>query len=425
MNVRISQSTISGKLEAPPSKSYTHRAIVMASLSKASRIINPLISEDTCATVSACEAIGATINPVGDVFFVDGVNGEPTTPDNVIDCQNSGTTLRFMIGVCSLIDGTTVLTGDTSLRGRPNSQLIDVLNELGANVAATKGNGMAPVIVHGVLSGGRSALTKPMSSQFLSALLIACPLCQADTTLNVHNLQSRPYVDMTLELLNQAQINVSTDYNEFMVPCCQNYTDTDFLIPGDFSSAALHLSAAAITNSRISVHNLLESKQGDKRIVAILKEMGANISWEHDVVTIDGAELHGVTIDASDIPDLVPILAVLGAYAEGTTDIFNVANLRYKETDRLAAIITELRKMQVDIKQEGDVLRIKGGDPKGASLRGYGDHRIVMSLAVAALAAVGQTQIDTAESVKVSYPDFFDDIFALGANLEPLSAESV
>jgi 3-phosphoshikimate 1-carboxyvinyltransferase len=159
--------------------------------------------------------------------------------------------------------------------------------------------------------------------------------------------------------------------------------------------------------------------------VTILKEMGANISWQHDVVTIDGAELHGVTIDANDIPDLVPILAVLGAYAEGTTDIFNVANLRYKETDRLAAVITELRKMQVDIKQEGDVLRIKGGNPKGASLRGYGDHRIVMSLAVAALAADGQTQIDTAESVKVSYPDFFDDIFALGANLESLSAESV
>ncbi|MGZ4865120.1 MAG: 3-phosphoshikimate 1-carboxyvinyltransferase [Halobacteriota archaeon] len=425
MNVRISQSTIHGKLEAPPSKSYTHRAIVMASLSKASRVINPLVSEDTCATVSACEAIGATINPVGDVFFVDGVNGEPETPDNVIDCQNSGTTLRFMIGVCSLINGTTVLTGDASLRGRPNSQLIDALNELGANVTATKDNGMAPVIVHGVLSGGKSALTKPMSSQFLSALLIACPLSQADTTLNVHHLQSRPYVDMTLELLNQAQINVSTDYNEFTVPSCQNYSDTDFLIPGDFSSAALHLSAAAITNSRISVHNLLVSKQGDKRIVAILQEMGANISWERDVVAIDGAELRGVAIDASDIPDLVPILAVLGAYAKGTTDILNVANLRFKETDRLAAIITELRKMQVDIKQEGDVLRIKGGNPKGASLKGYGDHRIVMSLAVAALAADGQTQIDTAESVKVSYPDFFDDIFALGANLEPLSAESV
>ncbi len=374
--------------------------------------------------MNACEAIGATINPVGDTFFVDGVQGEPQQPENVIDCQNSGTTLRFMIGVSSLIDGTTVLTGDASLRTRPSSQLIDALNELGAKVAATKANGMAPVIVQGVLSGGRSTLANPMSSQFLSALLIACPLCQADTTLNVHNLRSRPYVDMTLELLNQAQINLSTDYHEFMVPCCQQYADTDFLIPGDFSSAAFHLSAAAITNSRVSVHNLSESKQGDERIVSILKEMGANISWEGDVVTADGAELRGVTIDAGDVPDLVPILAVLGAYAKGITEISNVAHLRYKETDRLVAMITELRKMQVDIKKVDDTLRIQGGTPKGASLSGYGDHRIVMALAVAALGADGETQIDSAESVKVSYPDFFDDIFALGANLEPTSIET-
>jgi 3-phosphoshikimate 1-carboxyvinyltransferase len=142
------------------------------------------------------------------------------------------------------------------------------------------------------------------------------------------------------------------------------------------------------------------------------------------VVTADGAELHGATIDAGDVPDLVPILAVLGAYAKGTTEISNVAHLRYKETDRLTAMITELRKMQVDIKKVDDSLRIQGGTPKGASLNGYGDHRIVMALAVAALGADGETQIDTAESVKVSYPDFFDDIFALGANLEPTSIET-
>jgi 3-phosphoshikimate 1-carboxyvinyltransferase len=210
-----------------------------------------------------------------------------------------------------------------------------------------------------------------------------------------------------------------------MIPGCQQYADTDFQIPGDFSSAAFHLSAAAITNSRVSVHNLSESKQGDEKIVSILKDMGAHISWEGDVVTADGAELQGLAINAGDVPDLVPILAVLGAYAQGTTDISNVAHLRYKETDRLVAIITELRKMQVDIKKVDDTLRIHGGKPQGASLNGYGDHRIVMALAVAALGAEGETQIDTAESVKVSYPDFFDDIFALGANLEQTSIESL
>jgi 3-phosphoshikimate 1-carboxyvinyltransferase len=425
MNVKVSQSTIRGKLDAPPSKSYTHRAIVMASLAKTSRIIKPLVSADTWATVSACEMIGATINPVGDAFFIEGVQGEPQRPDNVIDCKNSGTTLRFLMGVCSLIDGTTVLTGDASLRTRPSSQLIDALNELGAKVLSTKSDGTAPIIVKGVLLGGESTLTNPMSSQFLSSLLIACPLCQADSILKVHNLSSRPYVAMTLELLNQAQVNVSTDYREFMISCCQQYADTDFQIPGDFSSAAFQLSAAAITNSRVSVHNLSESKQGDEKIVQILKDMGVHISWEGDVVTADGAELQGIAIDAGDVPDLVPILAVLGAYAQGTTDISNVAHLRYKETDRLVAIITELRKMQVDIKKVDDTLRIKGGRPKGASLNGYGDHRIVMALAVAALGAEGETQIDTAESVKVSYPDFFDDIFALGANLEQTSIESL
>jgi 3-phosphoshikimate 1-carboxyvinyltransferase len=424
MNVKVSQSAIRGKLDAPPSKSYTHRAVIMASLAKASRVTKPLISADTCATVSACEAIGATINSVGDTFFIDGVQGAPQRPENVIDCQNSGTTLRFMMGVCSLIDGTTVLTGDASLRTRPSSQLIDALNELGARVVSTKLNGTAPVIVQGAILGGKSTLMNPVSSQFLSSLLIACPLCQADSTLNVDNLSSRPYVDMTLELLNKAQVNVSTDYHEFMIPCCQQYADTDFQIPGDFSSAAFHLSAAAITNSRVSVRNLSESKQGDEKIISILRDMGANISWESDVVTVDGAELQGVAIDAGDVPDLVPILAVLGAYAQGITDISNVAHLRYKETDRLVAMITELKKMQVNIKKVDDTLRIEGGKPLGASLSGYGDHRIVMALAVAALGAEGETQIDSAESVKVSYPDFFDDIFALGANLEPTSIET-
>lgn len=424
MNVKVLQSTVRGKLDAPPSKSYTHRAITIASLATAARVKKPLISEDTCATVSACEAIGATISRVGDEFFIDGVQGNPQPPENVIDCQNSGTTLRFMIGVCSIIDGTTILTGDASLRTRPNAQLIDTVNDLGARVFATNADGKAPIIVQGVLSGGRSVLTNPMSSQFLSALLIACPLCEADTTLEVHNLRSRPYVDMTLELLNEAKVSISTDYHEFMIPCCQRYADTVFLIPGDFSAAAFHLSAAAITNSRLSVRNLSASKQGDEKIVSILKDMGARISWEGDVVVVDGAELRGIAIDAGDVPDLVPVLAVLGAYAEGTTDISNVAHLRYKETDRLVAMITELRKMHVDIKKVNDTLRIRGGIPKGAALNGYGDHRIVMALAVAALGAEGETQIDTAESVKVSYPDFFDDIFALGANLEPITIQT-
>jgi 3-phosphoshikimate 1-carboxyvinyltransferase len=424
MNVKILSSKIKGRVDAPPSKSYTHRALIMASLSKSSRVFKPLISDDTCATFRACESIGASITKVRDEFIVDGVGGKPEVPENVIDCANSGTTLRFMVAVCSLIDGISILTGDSSLRKRPNTPLVDALNELGAHVESSKQNGAAPIVVKGVLRGGRSNIISPISSQFISALLIACPLCQNDTTLNVHDIRSRPYVEMSLELLKKARINVITDFREFMIPGAQEYSDMDFYVPGDFSSASFHLAAAAITNSKLTVNSLTKSRQGDERIVDILKEMGARVEWKDDEVTIDGAELKGIKIDASDVPDLVPILAVLGTFAKGKTEICNVAHLRYKETDRLVAMTTELSKMGIDIRGTGESLIIKGGTkPVGTRLHGYGDHRIVMALTVAGLASEGETQIDTAESTNVSYPDFFDDLFALGANIEPIPYE--
>ncbi len=423
MNVKVFPSTIHGALAAPPSKSYTHRAIVMASLAKATRVVKPLYSEDTNATIRACEAIGAEMASTADALVVHGVEGTPQQPDNVIDCQNSGTTLRFMAAVCALINGTTVLTGDASLRTRPSVQLIEALNALGAHTMSTKPDGTAPLVIGGALSGGTADISDPISSQFVSALLIACPLCELDTTLCVHNLKSRPYVDITLQLLKRLRVNVSTDYREFTIPCCQKYSSADLFIPGDFSSAAFHLSAAAITNSKVTVRNLSESKQGDEKIVTILEDMGAHLTRETDAVVVDGAELQGIVIDAGDVPDLVPVLAVLGAYATGSTEIHNISHLRYKETDRLAAMTSELHKMGVSIRNQGDKLQIKGGKPKGALVQGYGDHRIVMALSVAALAAQGETEIQGAESVNVSYPDFFDDLFALGADIQPVSVE--
>ncbi len=425
MNVKVFPSVVHGAITAPPSKSYTHRAIVMASLGKTSRIVNPLDSEDTYATIHACEAIGATIDPLADALLIEGVEGVPTQPDNIIDCQNSGTTLRFMAALCALINGTSILTGDASLRNRPSVQLIDALNALGAHVHSTKSNGTAPLIIRGQLRGGTVDIVDPISSQFISALLMACPLCESDTTLRVNNLKSRPYVDITLELLKRLQINVSTDYHEFTIPCCQKYTSVDLLIPGDFSSAAFHLAGAAITNSKVTISNLSASKQGDEKVVSILEEMGAHIARNQDSVTVDGAELHGIAIDASDIPDLVPILAVLGAFAAGRTEIYNISHLRYKETDRVAAMMSELLKMGVNIRDTDGSLHIEGGAPKGALVQGYGDHRIVMALAIAALGARGTTEIEDAESVHVSYPDFFDDLFALGANIEPTTVEQL
>jgi len=365
----------------------------------------------------ACEAIGAVIDPLADTLLIEGVEGAPQQPDNVIDCQNSGTTLRFMTALCALIDGISVLTGDSSLRTRPSVQLIEALNALGAHVISTKSDGTAPLIVRGALSGGRADITDPVSSQFISALLISCPLCKTDTTLRVQNLKSRPYIDITLELLKHLQVNVSTDYHEFTIPCCQEYRSTDLFIPADFSSAAFHLSAAAITNSKVTICNLSKSKQATRRLFKYLKTWALTSLGKNDTVTVDGAELRGISVDASDVPDLVPILAVLGAYATGRTEIHNVAHLRYKETDRLAAMTRELHKMDIHVRYEEDALQIEGGKPQGALVQGYGDHRIVMALAIAALGAQGETEIEDAESVNVSYPDFFDDLFALGQTL--------
>lgn len=420
MNVKVRASKIKGDVYAPPSKSYTHRAIAIVSLGEKSTIKYPLLSGDTMATVRACEALGAIVESCGDALNIAGVGGRPRTPDDVIDVTNSGTSLRFMTAVASLIDGAAVLTGDASLRRRPNEPLLKAINDLGARAFSTKGDGTAPIVVHGKLKGGETIVDGSVSSQFISALLIACPFAENETVIKVDGeLISKPYVEMTLEMLERAGAKITTDFNEFTIPCDQAFDLRSYAVPGDFSSASCMLAAAAMTNSKVVVHNLVPSKQGDVAIVAILEKIGANISWDQTkgIVTVDGADLKGIEIDTGDIPDLVPTIAVLGAFADGTTTISNAEHLRYKETDRLHAMTSELRKMGVKIEEKMDGMVIEGTSLHGAKLHGYHDHRIVMALTIAGLVAEGETIIDNAECVEVSYPDFFDDLFCMGANL--------
>lgn len=424
MDVSIQPSTIKGTVCAPSSKSYTHRAVAIASLGGESKILYPLLSKDTLATIHACEAFGAIIHIIEgkeDVLRISGVMGNPMTPENVINVANSGTTLRFMTAVAGLIDGAAVLTGDASLRKRPNAPLLKAMNELGAVAFSTRGDGTAPIVVKGRLKGGRTTVDGSISSQFISGLLIACPFAEKDTTIRVDGeLKSRPYVEITVDMLKNAGVELSTDHARFTIPCMQSIDIGSYTIPGDFSSAAYLLAAGAITNSKVSVQNLIPSKQGDVEFVQILKEMGANTSWDRSkgVVTVDGGDLSGIEIDASDSPDLVPVVAVLGVCAEGVTRIVNAGHLRYKETDRLTAMSTELAKMGAKVKELPDGLMIERSHLHGAKLCGYNDHRIVMALAIAGFVAEGKTVIDSAESVGVSYPDFFDDLFNMGANME-------
>jgi len=422
MKVSVGISNVSGELFAPPSKSYTHRAITIAALSNECVIHRPLLSADTLATVRASEAFGANIEKLDDRLVVRGVKGKPNVPDNVIDVANSGTTLRFMTAVAALADGVTVLTGDSSIRGRPNKPLLNVLNKLGVEADSTRNNGCAPLVIRGGLKGAITMIDGSISSQFISALLIACPLTTKSTTLSIKGeMKSRPYVDITIEIIEKAgaEILVEEGNNiKFIIPANQKYNLKEYTVPGDFSSASYLLAAAAITGSSITVKNLFPSEQGDKIIIDVLERMGAKIHWDKEkgIVKLSAGKLKATTFDAGATPDLVPTIAVLAACAEGVTVIQNAEHVRYKETDRLHAMALELSKMGISVKEETDQLIIKGGKLRGADVHGWHDHRIIMSLTIAGMVA-GNTRVDNAEAVDISYPDFFEQMKTIGADI--------
>lgn len=421
MIASVGRSVVSGEVYAPPSKSYTHRAILITALGPGGTVKRPLISADTRATIAACEAFGAEITRKDDIE-IEGVSGKPQTPEDVINVLNSGTTLRFCSAVASLTNGA-VLTGDASIRSRPNGPLLSALNDLGVNAFSIRGNGKAPIVVQGRMKGGVAKLNGSVSSQFLSALLIASPLAEGDTKIVIEGeLKSRPYAEITLDMLKEAGAQIDAGKQEFEVEGGQSYNLLSYTIPGDFSSASYPLAAAAVTGGEVVVRGVLPSRQGDSAIVDTLKRMGAEISWDkiEGVLRIRGMELNGVDVDASMTPDLVPTIAVLGSLARGKTVISNAEHVRHKETDRLHAMAIELSKMGADIKEKPDGLEIIGGKLHGADVKGYDDHRIVMALAIAGM-AVGNTRIDTAESVDVSYPGFFQQMESMGAevNLQP------
>ncbi|MHC1686454.1 MAG: 3-phosphoshikimate 1-carboxyvinyltransferase [Methanothrix sp.] len=417
MIASVERSVLSGEVYAPPSKSYTHRAILITALGPGGTVLRPLISADTRATISASEAFGAKVD-VGEKVEIQGVNDRPRTPEDVINVLNSGTTMRFCAAVAALTDGA-VLTGDASIRTRPNGPLLGTLNDLGATAFSIRNNGKAPLVVRGKISGGTTWLNGGVSSQFLSALLIAAPLAKGDTKIMIEGeLKSRPYAEITLDMLADAGVRVEAERQEFFVQGGQSFGLKGYTIPGDFSSASYPLAAAAITGSEVTVKGILPSRQGDSAIIDILGRMGTKVSWDREKgdLKIKGGELEGIEVDASLTPDLVPTIAVLGAVARGKTTVVNAEHVRHKETDRLHAMAVELARMGADIRERPDGLEIVGGKLHGASVHGYHDHRIVMALTVAGFVA-GGTQIDTAESVDVSYPGFFEQMAGAGAKV--------
>ncbi|KUO41687.1 MAG: hypothetical protein AVW06_00755 [Hadesarchaea archaeon DG-33-1] len=422
--LRVRPSKLKGEVTAPPSKSYTHRAFAVGLLANGeSKIANPLLSFDTQATIDAIKILGAQVTQRNDVWHVVGTGGNLKPSANLIDVKNSGTTLRFMSAIASLSPKSIGLTGDESIRARPMGPLIDALAKLGAKARCEGPRGRPPVVVGGGLKGGDVEVSAVISSQFISALLLACPYAREDVGLLVTELRSKPYVEVTLEVLDLAGANIkrSPDFTEFTIPSRQVFRPLEFDVPGDFSSAAFLLGAAALAGTTVKVNNLdFRGAQGDKRIVDLLREFGAEVKVREKVIEVSGGRgLVGIDADCGDNPDLVPVLAVLGAVADGRTTLTNVPHLRYKETDRLRALRSELRKLGASVEELPGELRIRGVKQlRGARLNSYGDHRMAMALAVAGLVTKGEIIIDGAESIKVSYPTFVEDMQKLGAQVE-------
>lgn len=347
------------------------------------------------------------------------VTGRPLrVPGGPIEAGNSGTTLRLLAGVSSLVDGVTTLRGDSSLQRRPMGPLLGALNSLGAQTKSLGEDGRPPVEIRGVLRGGAAKLPGDVSSQFLSSLLVACPLAKEESEVHVSPpIRSEPYIDMTRDLVQRFGAAIGVEDGTYRIAGDQEYRETDVDVPGDFSSAALPLVAAAITDGDVTVTDLgADGSQGDRRILDLLRSFGATVDVADDRVRVRAGRLTARAVDIGDVPDLFPILAVLASQADGETRFTNGGHLRFKESDRIASTAAMLRALGVAVQTTEDGCLVSG--PRrllGGSVDARGDHRILMAAAVAGLASQRSVDITDPWCFRASYPSFLDDFRALGA----------
>jgi 3-phosphoshikimate 1-carboxyvinyltransferase len=339
----------------------------------------------------------------------------------LFDMGNSGTGTNLFMSAAALGSRQRRFDGDRSLRSRPFRPLLAALENLGARYSCESGKRDLPFVINGPVRGGKTAVNG-VSSQFVSSLLFACPLCDEDSDVVVENLQERPYVELSLWWLKMQGIKVafSNDYTRFHITGRQAYRSFEAAIPADFSGAAFAASAAAVAGGAVTLTGLdFSDPQGDKGVFDVLKLMGAKVVHGPDGVTVQGGrELSGRVIDLNAMPDALPALAVVACAAEGETRFVNVAQARIKETDRIAVMKEELSKMGASVTEHDDGLTVRQSRLKGAGVDGRGDHRVVMALAIAGMVADGETVIDTAEAAAVTYPSFAEDFRKIGARME-------
>lgn len=404
--------TVKATLALPGSKSYSHRALIAAALADGESLLtNVLDAEDTRLTARALEMLGAGIDWRPEVCRVRGTGGRLAVPTEVLDLGNSGTSMRLLTAVAALGQGTYRLSGSERMCQRPIQDLLDALVLLGVDAAAERSNGCPPVVLHSRgLPGGPTRVSGRTSSQFVSALLLIAPFGIRGVDIEVMGeLVSRPYVDITLDVMGDFHVAYyREDYQFFSVPAGQRYRSRDYAVEGDASSASYFLGAAALTGGRVTLTNLnRRSYQGDIHFVEILTEMGCRSQQTQSGLVLTGGPLRAVRVNMATMPDLVPTLAVVAAYAQGETVISGVAHLRHKESDRLRAVATELNRMGIAASETADGLAIPGGTPHGAIIATYNDHRIAMSFALAGLRTPG-VSISDPGCVSKSFPEFWE-----------------
>ncbi len=400
-------SAVDGHIQAPPSKSAAQRAIAIATLAKGtSVIIRPGDSDDVMAATDVSRTLGASVEQWGRNLHIAGGIHPPEAP---LHCRESGLSIRMFAGIASIFSEELQMTGQGSLLKRPMEVVATSLQALGVHCKTTAGK--LPIYICGPIKGGDVSIDGSLSSQVLTGILIAAPFAEKELTLHVSQLKSKPYIDLTMDVMRAFGVEAINDnYEHFTIPSGQHYSACRYTVEGDWSGAAFLLVAGSIAG-KVVVDNLNpRSSQGDKGILEALKASGASVNVAGEVIRVEKHKLNAFSFDATDCPDLFPPLAALAAHCHGTSRIRGVSRLRAKESDRAATLMDIFSKTGIAIRLEKDTMLVEGGKPQAATVESHGDHRIAMAAAVTALNGTGPVHIEGAEAVNKSYPGFFKDL---------------
>jgi len=416
----IKPKLLKGNIVVPSSKSLGHRGIIAAALSRGiSRVDNIQLSKDIEATMELMKELGAVVNIEDQNLYIDGRKMFSYEKKLDLRCRESGSTLRFLIPLALTKDGDYIFHGEGKLISRPLEPYYEIFEEKGIKYSREE-DGL-PLKVSGKLTSGTYRVRGDISSQFITGLLFSLPILEGNSRIQITTkLESKGYIDLTLDILKDFGIEIeNNNYKEFNIRGAQKYNCRNYYVEGDYSQGAFFLVAGALGSSIVCSGLNKDSLQGDKVILDILEAMGCNVEESEEGIKVKPSKTKGIEIDASNCPDLVPILTVLASLSEGETKIVNAKRLRIKECDRLHAITKELNKLGANIIELEDSLIISGvNELKGGEVDSHNDHRIVMALAIAATRARGNVIINNPSAVEKSYPNFFKDYFKLGGECD-------